>query len=407
MHFPFFYKNDPLRCHDDFKNNLTKEIVSAGALLCACVGLSSGGNAIVAFAVIGVLSAYIAWMTRSPLVCCCILVTAALPLSLLGSFSLAAIILSIVVGIGAFAFLFGTGRWYLAMLAPVLAFGASFAIGKNIWFALLSLLTVPAGILMAYAVGKQKKRTSAICWGIGGLLLVLAAIGALLLWKETGTLADRSVLVSYLNGIKESIVTEITLLRDQMLDLLVSSGASSEDPAYQSLVQMLGDEMILAYVSQIISLIPGIAVILCAIFSYEAHLLLTSACAGTPYSAHFTKEMLTFTMSMAASLVYIIAFFVSIFSPANSLAYAAAQNLVLMLLPGFCVVGVQMILTLFARIGGRGKWFFAVFLISLICCYTGGFLYLIAFWASCGGIMAALKQKMNSILADQDNDRSN
>jgi len=105
-----------------------------------------------------------------------------------------------------------------------------------------------------------------------------------------------------------------------------------------------------------------------------------------------------------SAVIYAVTFILTLLIPSSSMASAVVQNISLILLPGFCVLGVQGILLSLAQARGGMRVFLLLFFGSMLCCYTGGALYILAMWGAYGRVMDALRRKMLEKLNQDKND---
>ncbi len=316
-----------------------------------------------------------------------------------GSLSGASVFLGLVIGTGSLAFLFTvTARPYAAILPIAVAVGAYFAQG-DLMAALLSLAILPAGALLAAATLTHQRRTTAICFSIGGLLISLGAILALLLFRACGTL-ELGAITAYLEELREILSETLILIRDEFLvymqEALVAEGAAEAEitSTLESLRQTMSDEVITEVLSLFYSILPALAVVLCAVISFEAQLLLSHYYFYRGWRMVLTSDSTVFNMSIPAAVLYLVSFLCTVFFGATSIFGAAMQNLCLMLLPGFCVVGVGAVLGMLHSSRGGARVFLLITCCAAFCCAGFSLLYFVALWGAYTAILSALGKHM-------------
>ena len=353
-------------------------------------------NEWIALGVLAVLFAYVAVAVRSPIAVTLVLVTAVAAVIVSGgSFTVGAIFLSIAVGAATCAYLITVVRLpYLVLLLPFAAGMLAFLLGSDILVCLLSLAVLPAAALLSIATVKGSDRTTAICYTIAGLLVSLVAVLLILVYQEYGHVG-RSAIVGYVDALRNGTLQTLVLLRNELLATMsqaVQDAATKE--AYDSLAVMMSDETLSDLVSIVFNILPAMAVVLCSIVAYEAQGMLNAVYYNTGLRQVVTPASRIFTMSVTAAAIYLLTFILSLVIPSSSIISAAVQNICLMLLPGFCVLGIQSAFVSLAQAKGGMRVFLLIFFGSMLCCYTGGVLYIVAMWGAYGRIMQGLRHKM-------------
>ena len=370
-------------------------LAAIACFVCAlCLPLCA--NEWIALGVLAVLFAYVAIAVRSPIAVTLVLVTAVAAVIVGGgSFTIGAVFLSIAVGVATCAYLITVVRLpYLVLLLPFAAGAVAFLLGADVLVCLLSLAFLPAAALLAVATVKGSDRTTAICYTIAGLLLSLVAVLLILVYQEYGHVG-RGAIVGYVDALRNGTLQTLVLLRNELLATMsqaVQDAATKE--AYDSLAVMMSDETLSDLVSIVFNILPAMAVVLCSIVAYEAQGMLNAVYYNTGLRQVVTPSSRIFTMSVTAAVIYLLTFILSLVIPSSSIISAAVQNICLMLLPGFCVLGIQSAFVSLARAKGGMRVFLLIFFGSMLCCYTGGVLYIVAMWGAYGRIMQGLRQKM-------------
>ena len=132
---------------------------------------------------------------------------------------------------------------------------------------------------------------------------------------------------------------------------------------------------------------------------------------NTGWKQVLTRRAVAFTMSVSAAILYDVGFFSTIFFGAGSLLGAAMQNLCLMLMPGFCVIGWGTLLGTLHRSKGGARILWLVLFATLICFAGALSPFLLALWGTNAVIMAAIHlrmlKKMSETLGKSDSEDEN
>ena len=298
------------------------------------------------------------------------------------SFTSGALLIALVLGVATGAFLLTvTGRPYLTLLCHVAAFGICYLITRELLLSLLTFIVLPASILMAFATLRGAWRTSIVCLTTGGLLVVVASITLIVLYEVCGTLA-RDAVASCMESLRESLTDALIAIRDETLEIAVGSSENGAQQLRDQFAALYTDQALRGTVAQLFNLIPALAVVFCMILAYEAHALLLSLYASAGLGAVNTPQTRVITVSLSAAIVYAISFFLMLLLPSDQLASAVVQNLTLILLPVLCVIGIRQLMLLFVRAQGILRFLLIALTFALLCCGSGGTLYVLAMWGS-------------------------
>ncbi len=371
-------------------------VLAAIAVFVSALAIPLCTNEWIALGVLAILFAYVALAVRSPISVTLVLISAVLAVMLSGgSFTVGAVFLSLAVGTAACTYLMTVLRLpYLTVLLPLAAAGISFVWISDIRVSLLALVFLPAAALLAFATVKGYDRTSAICFAAAGLLLSLAAILLVLIYLQYGNLG-RGAIVGYFDALRNGMIQTLASVRNELLaqmSAVVQDDATRE--AYDRLAMMLSDEMLDTLVSLVVNILPAMAVIVCSVIAYEAQGMLNAVYYHSGLRQVVTPASRCFTMSVVSAVIYSLTFILTLLIPTTSMASAVVQNICLILLPGFCVLGVQGIFLSLAQARGGMRVFLLLFFGSMLCCYTGGALYILAMWGAYGRVMDAIRRKL-------------
>lgn len=371
-------------------------VLAAIACFICALAIPLCTNEWIALGVLAVLFAYVAIAVRSPVAVTLVLVTAIVAVMLGGgSFTVGAVFLALTVGTTVCAYLMTAVRLpYLAVLLPIAASGVSFFLISDPSVCLLALAFLPAAALLALATVKGNDRTTAICYTVAGLLVSLIAVLLVLIYQAYGNVGRQAIL-GCVDALRNGAVQGLAAARDE---LLAGMSGAIQDAAvkesYDNLAMMMSDEILGEFVATVINILPAMAVIICSIVAYEAQGMLNAVYYNTGLRTVLTPASRTFTMSVVSAVIYASTFVLTLIVPSSTMASAVIQNICLILLPGFCVLGVQSIMLSLAQARGGMRVFLLLFFGSMLCCYTGGALYILAMWGAYGRVMVAIRRKM-------------
>ncbi len=338
------------------------------------------------------LSAYTVVAVRHPGTVAFLLV-AAFSLSFFVGYSVSAALLSLVVGMGSLSWLLTvTKRGYWFALLPAVAAGALLiATGEPI-LSLSALLFLPAAGLMSYATRNEKGRTSTILHAQLGLLLMLLLGAVLLLWKNTGEVSIQA-LTAALDGMRREALEGLVAFREEAIRLFEETLPNASDAELSELIASFrtsfSDTLLQNAVSLVFNLIPGIVAMLCGIVAYLSHLFLCGAYYAVGWRRVLTPAACLFTMSVVSAVIYFVAFLVLLLDASGSLFAVVMENICLILLPGFCVIGVAAFRARLHTAKGGARIFWILMLFLLVCCSGPAALFLLALWGANAVIMRA------------------
>ena len=295
---------------------------------------------------------------------------AAISLFSVGTLSGAAYIVSVIaiIGLGA-ATALHLKPWLSALLA-LAAYAVSFVVTGDPIASLATLLFVPSAILLAILIARGVDRVPAI-GAVSICLLITIAVPVLFaVYGAYGELSA-ATLTSIINGLRsqalEAYTTSIPLLPEEL------QAAATEELFHNAF-------------DAIIALFPAIVVVACLLPSFVAHLVAVTVCRRTDYAKKLTLGAQIFVMSKVSAVVFIIAFLLPVLGLGSSqeaqIISVTAENINLMLLPAFLLVGALGIIGFFLRQRGCLNFWSVLALIALIV-YGGGFvLYPLAFFGA-------------------------
>ncbi len=380
---------------------LGKTLITALVCLLTAFALPLCASMPVALGILAILFAYVVWMGRMPAAISLPLFTAAFAGIFLGGFTAGAVVLSLVVGAAALAWLLTVPKWRrLAPLLPIAGAVLSFLFVNDIRISLIGLAFLPAGLLLAVAARLCKRRSAAICFAIAGLLISVLVAAALWIYKTCGAL-NLDVIKAYIDSLRQLMLDFLISTRDQLLEIAQKDGGEQAQELSEQIAEVMTLENLRTIVTQLFNLIPALVVVACSIIAFEAQSFLLAMYHNTGFSAVVTPEARVFTMSPVSAVVYTVAFVVTIFAPVTSMASAVAQTFSLILLPGFCLLGLQFFLPLLAHSRGGTRFFLIFICVAMLCCSPSNLLYILAMWGAYNILVLPLRLKMLKRMAEE------
>ena len=161
----------------------------------------------------------------------------------------------------------------------------------------------------------------------------------------------------------------------------------------EALNTLLSESTVNGLISQLYGILLGITVALCGILSYEAQLFLNLTYLKNGWKQVVTPATCVFTMSLTAAVLYLLGFVVLLFFGSYSIFTVLMQNVCIMLLPGFCVLGFWNSLQIKMAKGG-GKVFLILLTVLALCCVGFSALYILAILGASSVILGAIQRKI-------------
>ncbi|MDD6800154.1 MAG: hypothetical protein PUE85_07045 [Firmicutes bacterium] len=233
-------------------------------------------------------------------------------------------IVSIVLGGSAFAFLFYvTGSSFVFLSAiPAFVFGILIcSLSPN---AFCSLFFLIPGTVLAFLPNKIKSRTSAVM--ISSILLTAFAVILFI------TAISLSTGAFGIESIKKYFSSDIELLRE-----LVTSEIETAAGSF-SIMSVNDLELIINFC---IALIPSIIFTMMVIPVYIASLMLGLLFKIMSLSENLNETVWKTEMSRVSGVVFCISYLTLVFGSANSVISYTATNMLVILLPFYCVIGAR------------------------------------------------------------------
>ncbi len=248
-----------------------------------------------------------------------------LPLSLLVSFVSGTVVYSYLLSEKRSAAVFG-----LPLVAALLAM----LITRSPMGIALSLCSLPASVMLFFAIKNKVSRVGAVCRISFGIVLSVLAFLGLYIYITLGELSAETI-KSLINFAKE----QLTLLLSDML-------AEIGELVGELFVSLETESLISLMVSTVFNLLPAMIITLANIAAYIIHsLYISSQYSASRESRKEALPMLTFDMSIFSAVIYIISAVLSFTLTAGSAAIygTVAQNLLLILVPGLVLTALAYI----------------------------------------------------------------
>lgn len=290
---------------------------------------------------------------------------------ILGTYVLSAILS---IGIGAFLITVCRSKWLIVV--PVLAYAAAFLMGGDATMALLALIPFPAMGILAYNTMGNRSRVSSICLTSFMFGLLVAAGGALLLFRTGGSLSWE-LIVSTLETTREQTIVQ--LLADETFMSAMTTAFADAGVTIDTIVR--------TYVELVFNLLPALVVCLFNLIGYTAQLVCVRSYRSVGMPQLETKTARLFVMSALSGLLFLIAGIISIWPGEMTEFGAVVYNLLLILMPGMVLIGVYKLIGDLQH-GGSRLWLFLLIGCALFLPYM--LIYCIAF----SGALAALTRPL-------------
>ena len=335
------------------------------------------------------------WSLRSPGSVTLVLLTSLLSSVIFASLSGAVVVLSLVVGIGSLAWLFTVSARPYAAALPFVSGIAVWLLTTSLPLAVLSLVILPAAALLAVATVTHQRRTTAICFCIGGLLLTILTGACVILLQTLGTL-ELSRITEYFDTLRTSFASELVSLRDAFVAALRESASGDAaalaeiEASVTAIEETLTPAMLEAIVALFFSIIPALAVIVCSVIAFEAQLYLNITYYRTGWKDVLTLRATVFSMSAVASVIYAVGFLLTMLVDTTTVFGAALQNVTLMLLPGFCVMGWGALRAALRTSKGGRRVFLILLVVFSTCCTGFSVFYFLALFGAYATLMTLL-----------------
>ena len=372
--------------------------VLSGAIPSAFVGLASAALFIYVVIAIRNAGAIIQLLLTS------IVATAFTFLPIVGTATL-----SLILGAGVLAWLFMTlpkYKWAPVLLLAV-AYGLGFLATSNPATALLAFAFLPAAALMAWAHARDLGRTLTVLHALLGFLLVALSALCIFLWHTYGSV-NYDALMRLIDGFKNLFVAAGIEVGNKVLenfDLLIAPSGVSADAVAQmrgGYIALFAESNLRTIADLLMGAAPALIIAPTMILSYLADVVLLRKYYNTEWRSKMTPAACSLIISPAAGVVYFVCFLIFMFANKTSIFTMAITNMCLILMPGLCLTGVNVIRGNVRRATGWMKMATILFLISAICCMGITILYFLALWGAYAVVSAALHQRIMQKMKDEN-----
>lgn len=372
--------------------------VLSGAIPAAFVGLASAALFVYVVIAIRNIGAVIQILLTS------VLVTILTFLPICG-----AAVLALILGTGTLAWLFITlpkYKWAPALLLAV-AYGLGFLVTSNPVSPLLALTFLPAAALLAWAHTRDVGRTSTVLNTFLGFLVAVLATLCIILWRSYGSI-NYDVLMRFVNELKQLFVTVGTEAGQMLWESIEAQAAQVTVPAEsleklrEAYAQVFGESNLRAAADTIMGLVPALVSVPALIISYLSDVVLLRKYYNTEWRSRMTPASCTLIISPTAGLIYFVCLLIVMFVNKQSVFLMAVMNMCFILLPGLCLVGVNVLVQNARRARGVIGVASILLIVAAVCCMGLSSLYFLALWGAYATISAALHQKILQKLKEND-----
>ena len=377
-------------------------------LLCGCILSGAIPSAFVGFAS-AILFVYTVVAVRNIGAVMQLLITSIIATVLTFLPIAGAAVLALMLGTGTLAWLFMTLPKYKWAPACILIFsyGMGFLITSNPVAPLLAFAFLPAAALMAWAHARDLGRTNTVLHALLGFILVVLATLCVVLWRSYGSVNYDS-LMRLINGIKDLFVAiggeAGTLLWESLESASAQSSLSQEslEQLRSSFNQIFSESSLRVIADTIMGLAPALIIAPTLIISYLSDVVLLRKYYNTEWRSRMTPAACSLTIGPATGLVYFVCFLVVMFANEQNVFVMTIYNMCLILLPGLCLTGVNVILQNARHARGWMGMASILLLVAAFCCIGFSSLYFVALWGAYATIAAALQQKIMQKMKDRD-----
>jgi len=320
--------------------------------------------------------------------------------------------LALMLGAGTLAWLFVTlpkYKWAPAILL-VLCYGLGFLVTSNPISPLLALAFLPAAILLAWAHLRDIGRTNTVLHAVIGFVVSFLAALCVILWRAYGTV-NYDILMRFIGDIKQQFVT-VGLEAGKMLwELMETAAAQATLPAdsmeqiRESYALAFSESNLRVLADTIVGLSPALVIVPVLIMSYLSDVVLLRKYYNTEWRSRMTPASCSLTIGPATGVIYFVCFIIVMFASKQTVFTMAIFNMCLILTPGLCLTGFNVLLGNVYRARGWMRTATVLFLISAICCMGTTSFYFAALWGAYATITAALHQKIMQKMKDQNEDQ--
>ena len=221
----------------------------------------------------------------------------------------------------------------------------------------ISVISLPAAIALMLAVKETAGKVGAICRISFGICLSAVAVFACAVYSAYGSISF--ALCKQAIDTAREVITELVLLGAREMEVLLGSSLS-----------MLGEDEVAYAVGVVFNVLPAVTVIIANVAAYVIHSMFLSIRFVTVEEKKQALPMLSFEMSLASAIVFLLALLLSFVLVSDSAAMygAVAENIMLILVPGLILTALAGIRALAMHKGpsclGTVVYLGAIFLIA-------------------------------------------
>lgn len=338
------------------------------------------------------LCAGIIYTVRRPRLVMPILLTGFIPAIMGGGFAMATLILGIIASTAAGALLFTASKqsWRMLLL-PAIAWTVVYVITREAALACMTLVTVPASVLLTVATLRGERRTSAVCYTLVGLLISVVALLAIYFTQTYGAI-DRSILTLHFETQRAWVVDVIMGMRDEIASMWGEAGGNPQ--LAEQVRTYMTRELVSDAVALIYNVLPALVVAACAILAYFSQSLLCGGYLTLGMKKVLTPMAVTFTMSVVSAVLFLVISFVTSFMSGYGLLYATLQNVAIILTPGLFLVGFASYSFRVRTSKGLSKFLYILLIVMVISVGTVMVFSILAIYGAISVLLAALGARM-------------
>lgn len=225
--------------------------------------------------------------------------------------------------------------WGLPLIPVIL----SLLVTRTLLGAVLSAVTIPCALLLAYSVKNKLDRGGAVCRISLGICISVLAVLAVAVHSEYGELSMHTVQV-FIDTLRES-VTELLSSTVSDVGELIGFELNGTD----------AESAVASVVASLFNLLPAIIITLGNIAAYIIHSLYLSVAYSYEERHKEALPMLTLDMSLASAIIYIASLILSfaLVSDSTAIYGTAAENVLLILAPGLILTALGALRAFTAR----------------------------------------------------------
>lgn len=370
-------------------------VLSMLAFLCGSFAIPFLSYRWVAFPAALLMLAYLAVTTRvfrSVLFCA---IAGLLALLFGGSATFAALAVILIAGTCAGAYLVTVFRpaHYLILL-PIVSWVAAYLITKDLALSCTTLAFLPSALLLGAATLTGQRRTTAILFAEGGLLLVVG----ILLWlflKENCDVINGANIKALLDDLRGQAVEAFQEIREELIRTFAETATASQAEAYaEEINTIMSDTVLTNLIAAVFNLLPAVVVVSCSILAYLAQETLCALYFSVGAKVVLTPNATAFSMSVPSAVIYLVTFVISLFSQTVSLFFVITENLMLILLPGFLLIGFHNEGTRFRQMRGGAKALSVILLVAMFLFSPVLAVEFVASWGAIAMILASIAMRM-------------